>query len=315
MPFAATELTQVMGLGHYVGEVRQGPDGQLYEWVEGVDGLGNPLGFWRGARRALKRARGFISPLARAALPYTKFIPGVGPAAFAAGTLAQRSGLLGTSGIGQIAQGPDGQLYEWVEGVDGLGNPMGLWKGLRRAASGALRRALPMASGLIPGAGALLPAATSLLRRGGGPGVVGGVLRNIPGVRRITRLTRGFCQTLPQLQASAQQTPEAQRSFQMGTQACTALRRVGLAGVGDEVMEGPDGQLYEVVEGIGESGAVRRYLRPVWLSIPATIRPRRMRRGVLPRGATAPALRAVRPAVPMRRVVPAPMARPVRRFR
>ena len=45
MPFAATELTQVMGLGHYVGEVRQGPGGQLYEWVEGVDGLGNPIGF------------------------------------------------------------------------------------------------------------------------------------------------------------------------------------------------------------------------------------------------------------------------------
>jgi hypothetical protein len=28
------------------GEVRQGPDGRLYQWVEGYDGLGDPVGFW-----------------------------------------------------------------------------------------------------------------------------------------------------------------------------------------------------------------------------------------------------------------------------
>jgi hypothetical protein len=321
MPFAATELTQVMGLGHYVGEVRQGPDGQLYEWVEGVDGLGNPLGFWRGARRALKRASSVIRPLARAALPFTKFIPGAGTAVFAAGTMAQRTGLLGTGATGQIAQGPDGQLYEWVEGVDGLGNPLGFWKAVKRAASGLIQRALPMASRFIPGAGALLPAATGLLRSGGGPGIVGNVLRNLPGVGRITNLTRGFCQALPQLQTCAQQIPETQRPLQMGTQACNALRRVGLAGTGEEMMAGPDGQLYEVVEGIGEDGVVRRALRPVWLSIPATIRPRRMRRGMRPVVAASPAVRALQPGVPvrrmapMRRLVPVPMARPVRRFR
>ena len=312
MPFAATELTQVMGLGHYVGEVREGPAGQLYEWVEGVDGLGNPIGFWRGARRALKRARGLISPLARAALPYAKFIPGAGTAVFAAGTMAQRAGLLGTSGIGQIAQGPDGQLYEWVEGVDGLGNPIGLWKGLRRAASGALQRALPMASRLIPGAGALLPAATGLLRSGGGPGIVGSVLRKLPGVGRITNLTRDFCQALPQLQSSTQQIPEAQRPLQMGTQVCNALRRVGLAGTGEEVMAGPDGQLYEVVEGIGEDGVVRRALRPVWLSIPATIRPRRKQPGMRPLAPAPPGVPAMQPGVPLRRMASRPMARPFR---
>ncbi len=41
-----------MGVGHYVGELRQGPDGQLYEWVEGVDGLGNPIGFWKAIKAA-----------------------------------------------------------------------------------------------------------------------------------------------------------------------------------------------------------------------------------------------------------------------
>jgi hypothetical protein len=304
MPFAASELTQIMGLGHYVGEVRQGPDAQLYEWVEGADGLSNPIGFWRGLKR-----------LARRALPLTRFVPGYGTAIYAAGTAAQRAGLLGTDSTGKIGQGPDGQLYEWVEGVDGLGNPIGFWKILRRAAGGVLRQALPAASKLIPGAGALLPAATSLLRRGGGPGIVGSVLRNIPGVSRITRLTRGFCQALPQLQSCAQQIPGAQRPLQMGTQVCSALRRVGLAGVGDEIMESPDGQLYEVVESIGEAGTVRRSLRPVWLKIPAAIGPRRVRRGVRPPVSAAATVRAVRPGAPMRRVVRAPMARPISRFR
>ena len=33
----------------------EGTDGQLYQWVEGVDGLGNAVGFWRptsGVHRA-----------------------------------------------------------------------------------------------------------------------------------------------------------------------------------------------------------------------------------------------------------------------
>jgi hypothetical protein len=315
MPFAATELTQTMGLGHYVGEVRQGPDGQLYEWVEGVDGLGNPIGFWRGLKRIAKGAMRAVRPLARKALPFTRFIPGAGPAIFAAGTMAQRAGLLGSPGIGAVAEGPDGQLYEWVEGVDGLGNPIGFWKQLRRAAGGALRRALPMANRLIPGAGALLPAATGLLRKGVGPRVVGGVLRSIPGVGRITRLTKDFCQALPQLQSYAQQNPEVQRSFQMGTQVCTALRRVGLAGGGDGIMAGPDGQLYEVVEGLGEAGTGRPARRPVWLSVPAVIRPRRMRQGVPQPVSALPTAGALPIAVPIRRVAPASMARPIRRLR
>ena len=39
------DATRMMGVG-YLGEVRQGPDGALYQYVQGVDGLGNPIGFW-----------------------------------------------------------------------------------------------------------------------------------------------------------------------------------------------------------------------------------------------------------------------------
>ena len=71
------EATQMMGIG-YLGEVRQGPDGNLYQYVQGVDGLGNPIGgFWRRIKRLARQA-------VRKALPYVQqfapFIPGVGPA-------------------------------------------------------------------------------------------------------------------------------------------------------------------------------------------------------------------------------------------
>ena len=45
------QVTQMMGIG-YLGEVRQGPDGNLYQYVQGVDGLGNPIGgIWSRVKR------------------------------------------------------------------------------------------------------------------------------------------------------------------------------------------------------------------------------------------------------------------------
>jgi hypothetical protein len=54
----------MMGIGRY-GEVREGPDGRHYQWVQGIDGLGNPIGFWRGLRRLRRRLRSVV----RRALP------------------------------------------------------------------------------------------------------------------------------------------------------------------------------------------------------------------------------------------------------
>ena len=45
----------MMGVG-YLGEVRQGPDGNLYQWMQGVDGLGNAIGFWGKLRRLARKA-------------------------------------------------------------------------------------------------------------------------------------------------------------------------------------------------------------------------------------------------------------------
>ena len=51
MRYGPQDMTNMMGIGSYVGEVRRGPDGQVYQWVEGVDGLGNPIGFWKGLKK------------------------------------------------------------------------------------------------------------------------------------------------------------------------------------------------------------------------------------------------------------------------
>ena len=157
--------------------------------------------------------------------------------------------------VGEVRRGPDGQVYQWVEGVDGLGNPIGFFKKL-------ISKALPIA-------------------------------KMIPGVGPIIGAVKPFCQTLPKMQPLIQQAPGIQPIYTLGTKICKVLGKVGIAGAEGAIMEAPDGQLYEVVESIGESGAVRRSVRRVWLSIPATIRPRRMRRRVrpgVPAASTVPAM-------------------------
>ena len=115
------DVTQMMGIGH-VGEVRQGPDANLYQWVQGVDGLGNPVGFWR----ALRRLRRGIRRVARKALPIaqqiTSMIPHpaaqtVATALTAATPVLQRAGVADSRGLGALYQAPDGTVYQ----VQGLG--------------------------------------------------------------------------------------------------------------------------------------------------------------------------------------------------
>ena len=126
------DAIQMAGIG-YVGEVAQAPDGTLYEWVEGIDGLGNPVGFWKKLKRLARRAAQFdptalalraARPLLRRALPFAQqiapFIPGYGPAAAAALRAAtpilQRAGVAGYAGVGALYQASDGSVYQ-MQGV------------------------------------------------------------------------------------------------------------------------------------------------------------------------------------------------------
>lgn len=110
-----------------------GTDGHLYHWVQGTDGLGNPVGYWRQA--------GTQPPASAYVRSHAPF-------------------------LGNVAQDAGGNLYQWVQGVDGLGSPFGFWKRLRRLA----QRALPIARQIapfVPGASAALTAATPFLRQAG----------------------------------------------------------------------------------------------------------------------------------------------------
>jgi hypothetical protein len=60
---------------------------------------------------------------------------------------------------------------------------------------------------------------------------------------------------------------------------------------------------------------VKRYLRPVWMSIPIVIRPRGSRRVTRPGIPAQSSVRAAQPAGPVAPVFPARQVAPVRRFR
>jgi hypothetical protein len=131
---------QVQGLGQVPaaqsacvpGEVRQGPDGRLYQWVEGYDGLGGPVGFWS-----------LIPALAKTLLPMaSQILPkilgsggGGGAGGILQSILPQAAGLFqppGTppvtpvatsdelTGMGALYQAPDGS-YHPVQGPDDYG--------------------------------------------------------------------------------------------------------------------------------------------------------------------------------------------------
>lgn len=128
-----------------------GTDGHLYQWREGVDGLGNPVGCWWRVS-----SQGVLPAYSRRTAPF----------------------------LGEIAEGSDGQLYQWVQGVDGLGSSFGFWRKLARRVRKVAKAALPIARRIapfVPGGAAALTAATPFLRQVGVEGVNGlGALYEAP---------------------------------------------------------------------------------------------------------------------------------------
>jgi hypothetical protein len=202
-------FTSMMGTG-YLGETRTGPDGNLYQWVEGIDGLGNPIGFWNKFRKAYHAARRVAQyhPAAQALRLVSSGVSGYeglgalyqapdgsmyqmqGVADEALQGLGQGLGadaltqIMGIGQFGEVRQGPDGRLYQWVQGVDGLGNPIGSWRSWRKRLRGLVKTALPFAQKIapfIPGGSAVLTAATPILQQAGVAGYGGlGTLHQAP---------------------------------------------------------------------------------------------------------------------------------------
>jgi len=102
------ESMRMSGMGQ-AGAVVEGSDGMLYEWVGGIDGLGNPVGFWKSLRR-------WARPLVSRALPFAQkiapFIPGGAAVLTAATPILQQAGVAGYGGLGALYQAPDGTVYQ-----------------------------------------------------------------------------------------------------------------------------------------------------------------------------------------------------------
>jgi hypothetical protein len=189
--------------------------------------------------------------------------------------------------VGEVRRGPDGQVYQWVEGVDGLGNAIGFWSALKKIGQQVLSKA-------------------------------GSIAKFIPGVQMIRGPVQQFCNALPALQPVANLHPGIGPVAQVGGKLCQVLRKVGLAGMDGEIMEAPDGQLYEVVAtptATPTQAQQRPGRRRVWISIPAVIH-RSHGPHARPAGqVVTPVIPGAQPAAPGAQPVTAAPARPVRRFR
>jgi hypothetical protein len=126
------------------GQVFEGIDGYLYEWVEGLNDTGEAIGFWRGISDepsgvsglgalyaapdgSLYELHGFAEE--EAAAPES-------PAAAEGGDEAGQGDKPATSPMGagkpgEIRTGPDGKKYRWVIGHDAQGKRTGSWRRVR----------------------------------------------------------------------------------------------------------------------------------------------------------------------------------------
>ncbi|MGH9310063.1 MAG: hypothetical protein ACRD1U_11855 [Vicinamibacterales bacterium] len=237
----ADEQLQMSGVG-YAGDVHEGPDGNLYEWVEGVDAWGGEIGYWQGL--SLVQDAGFdgLGALYQASDGSMYQVAGFGaeeadePEVAAApaeeDTDAAPPPRMGPGRPGEIRVGPDGKRYRWVLGVGAGGERKGFWRRLRARARFRRPPARPRPR---PGMQARRPPAGAGRRppTGGAPG-----RKRKPFLRRI----------LPFAKAATALIPGVGPAVAAGlTVATPLLKKAGIAGPGlGALYEAPDGSLYAI---------------------------------------------------------------------
>jgi hypothetical protein len=241
------ENEQAMAADEPLGELHEGPDGRLYEWVDGVDAWGGAIGFWQGAEEH----------------PVPPRVDGLGALYEAPdGSLYQVHGLaedadedqsagddaaasdddgdddaakgrlpkMGPGRPGEIRTGPDGRRYRWVRGLGAGGKAVGFW---RRVRPRGARPAGPSRSA-APSRPAARPAPSGAHGRRG--------KTRKPFLKRLLPLAKVAASLIP--------VPGAGQLVRAGlTVADKALtRRRAVAGLGEigALYAAPDGSLYQV---------------------------------------------------------------------
>src|SRR5262245_40458705 len=130
------EVKGMQGLGHG-GEVFAGIDGNLYEWVAGVDEWGDSIGFWQGLSQPEAPLDG-LGALYEAPDGTLYQVQGLGedeeppaPEQSEEGGESEGKPAMGPGRPGEIRTGPDGKKYRWVRGRDAQGKVTGFWRRLR----------------------------------------------------------------------------------------------------------------------------------------------------------------------------------------
>jgi hypothetical protein len=232
-----------------VAEVHEGPDGNLYEWVEGLSAWGEPVGYWQGLSELPVQppaAQPALGALYQASDGTFYQMHGLGeeepePNASADAPPADADGdeaaspakmKMGPGKPGETRLGPDGRRYRWVMGMGPGGKRTGFWRRLRPRP----QRPGPPARRPAP-AGARRPAAHA---------AAGGQRRKKPFLKRLLPLAKVAASLIP--------VPGAGQIIKGGlTLADKAFSRkqvAGVAGLG-ALYQAPDGSLYQV-QGIDE---------------------------------------------------------------
>jgi hypothetical protein len=144
---------------------------------------------------------------------------------------------MGIGALGEVRQGPDGNLYQWVQGVDGLGNPIGFWKKIKKIARTVAR---PVVS-----------AARKALQFVRKPYCI--PLQAIPGP--VKSVAKQVCKVVRRLSPLAK-VPVVGGYYQGINKLCNVARECGIAGLEGSLMQAPDGTLYQV-HGLAEEEELR----------------------------------------------------------
>lgn len=144
MNYAPDEITEMMGIGSYVGEIREGPDGGIYQWNEEEDGLGNIHGWWSSLKKKVKKYAGKalrnipgVGPVRSMAKRLCRTLPKLRPILSRVPVVApyyrigmkvcgalKKVGLAGEDG--EIMQAQNGQHYEVIQGIGEYGEAVAM---------------------------------------------------------------------------------------------------------------------------------------------------------------------------------------------
>jgi hypothetical protein len=228
--------------GDPLGELHEGPDGRLYEWVDGVDAWGGEVGFWQGVSEpppldgigalyeapdgSLYQVQGFGEEAAAEEGEAAAEGGGDAPGASSQSDAGEKPPKMGPGRPGEIRTGPDGRRYRWVRGVGAAGRPVGFWRRIR-----------PRPGPARPPVAAARRGVRAPARPGAAPG-----RKRKPFLKRLLPLAKVAASLIP--------VPGAGQLVKAGlTVADKALtRRRSVAGLGEvgALYAAPDGTLYQV---------------------------------------------------------------------